>query len=234
MFINIKGKKVHFVKEGRGEPILFLHGWGGSIESLKGISDLAKNNYQVIRPSLPGFGLSDLPNPNWGTKEYADIILSFIKSFKFKKIILFGHSFGGSLGIYLAAQYPGLIDKLILCAPSFKREVKKSKGLVSRLPQPLRIIFYRIFFPQSDLWRFPRLESNFRKIVTEDMTSYLAKIKAKTLIIWGDLDKQTPVKGGYELKERINNSLLKIFPDVGHGLPLKKPELVFNEMKSFI
>jgi pimeloyl-ACP methyl ester carboxylesterase len=153
---------------------------------------------------------------------------------KLKKVILFGHSFGGSLGIFLAAKYPNLINKLILCAPSYKREVKKSKKLLIRLPQPLRIIFYRIFFPQSDLWRFPRLESSFHKIVNEDLTPYLPEIKAKTLIIWGALDKQTPIKDSYKLKEKIKNSQLSIFPDDGHSLPLKKPALVFDTIKKFL
>lgn len=234
MLINIKGKKIDFIREGRGEPIIFLHGWGGNINSLKGIADLVKTNHQVIRLSLPGFGLSNLPDSSWGTKEYADVILSFIKSIKLKKVILFGHSFGGSLGIYLTAKYPELFDKLILCAPSYKREVKKSKGILTHLPQSLRIIFYRIFFPQSDLWRFPHLESSFHKIVSEDLSSCLPNIEAKTLIIWGDIDRQTPVKDSYELKERIKDSRLKIFANEGHSLPLKKPELIFNFIKKFL
>lgn len=234
MFINIKGKKIHFTREGRGEPVIFLHGWGGDADSLKELSDLAKVDHQVIRISLPGFGLSDLPDSDWGIEEYGEALLSFIKESKFKRIILFGHSFGGSLGIYLAAKHPDLVDKLILCAPSFKREVKKPKKLFVRLPQLLRVILYRIFFPQSDLWRFPRLESNFRKIVSEDMTPYLPKIKVKTLIIWGALDRQTPIKDSYQLKEGINNSQLIIFPDDGHNLPLKKPELVFSAINKFL
>jgi len=234
MFINVQGKKIHFLKEGQGQPLLFLHGWGGSINSLTPLANLFSKKYQVINLDLPGFGLSDLPDPKWGVKEYSELILSFLKQTSLEKIILFGHSFGGSLAIYLAAKHPDFIDKLILSAPSYKRELKKSRNLLTNFPQLFRILLYRIFFPCSDLWRFPKLETNFRRIVQEDFSSYLPKINANTLILWGTADKETPVQDAYYLKEKIKNSQIKVYANEGHSLPLKKPELIFKVMEKFL
>jgi pimeloyl-ACP methyl ester carboxylesterase len=225
---------INYEEKGHGDPILLVHGWGGDHNSFKKLADLIPDAYRVIRIDLPGFGKSDLPKHQWGVEEFGRCLVDFLKTLNIGKVIYFGHSFGGSLGIYLAAHYPKLISKLILCAPSYKREAKKSKGLLTRLPQPLRIILYRVFFPHSDLWRFPRLEPNFRKIVKQDLTIYLSKVKARTLILWGETDRKTPIEQSILLHKEIPNSILKTFPDIGHNLPLQHPELVYQELKKFL
>jgi len=225
---------INYEEKGQGEAILLVHGWGGNINSLKQLASQIPNNFRAITIDLPGFGKSDLPGHDWGIEEFGYCLVGFLKTLHIEKVIYFGHSFGGSLGIYLAANYPKLISKLILCAPSYKREVIKSKGLLTRLPQPLRIILYRIFFPHSDLWRFPHLESNFRKIVQQDLIVFLPKIKAKTLILWGEADRETLIDQSTLLHKKIPNSILKTFPNIGHNLPLKYPELVYQELKKFL
>lgn len=229
-------KTINYLSRGKGQPIVFVHGWGGSIKSLEGLANLASEKYQSITFDLPGFGQSDNPDPDWGVKEYAETVINLMKKLRLSNIVYFGHSFGGSLGIYIAANYPGLIKKLVLCDSSFKREVKTSAmaRFFSKLPSKLKLFLYMVFFPNSDLYKFPRLEKNFRKIVVNDLSGYLSNINVPTLILWGEGDRQTPVDDAYELKNKIKNSILKIFPGIGHNLPLTKPELVYNELIKFI
>ena len=110
------------------------------------------------------------------------------------------------------------------------------KGFLCKLGMTNKIkrLLYRIFFPNSDSMKYPHLETNFRKIITQDLSHLLAKIKIPTLILWGSVDKDTPVPMAHELHEKIEGSTLKIFEGVTHGLPLKYPELVYKEMAKFI
>lgn len=246
MFITVDGKKIHYHQKGRGEAFLFVHGWGGSINSLMPIFNLACRDFKVIILSLPGFGQSDSPDPDWGVKEYANFLAQFLTKLGLNKINYFGHSFGGSLGIYLASYKPELFHDLILCASSYKRTGKTSTVvsqtkkilpgfiLSNKIGLFLKKIIYRIFFPDSDLLKYPHLESNFRKIVNDDLSQYLPKIEAKTLILWGNKDQITPVSLAYELKQKIKNAKLKIFSDSTHSLPLKQPEAVYQEVKKFV
>ncbi len=246
MMVKIGEKRVNFERAGVGKPILFVHGWGGTIASLKPLYLLAAKKYQVFILDLPGFGRSDNPDPSWGVEEYSRLLVDFLKRVGIEKINYFGHSFGGSLGIFLAANYPQAIEKLILCDSSFKRllkvsqTAKKLKKISQYLPffpkfEPqIKRMYYRIFFPDSDLIKFPQLESNFRKIMTQDLTDCLGKINKQTLILWGENDKDTPVELAHELQEKIANSQLKIFPNVGHGLPLDCPNIIFQELRRFI
>jgi pimeloyl-ACP methyl ester carboxylesterase len=82
--------------------------------------------------------------------------------------------------------------------------------------------------------KYPHLESNFRKIITQDLSGLLPEIKIPTLILWGSADRDTPAPMAYELNEKIAGSVLKIFEGVSHGLPLAYPKLVYREMIKFL
>ncbi len=235
MFITVDGKKTYYQQKGEGQPLLFVHGWGGSINSLECLSQLACRYYQTITLDLPGFGKTDPPDQSWGVEEYSRFLINLLKKLGLSKINYFGHSFGGSLGIFIASKYPQVINKLILCSSSYKRTKTSSKltRFFKKTPPWLKKIFYRVVFPRSDLFKFPKLESNFRKIITQDLTSYLDQIKTPTLILWGAEDRETPLPQAKELQQKIRNSQLKIFPNTGHNLPLKYPEKVFREIKNF-
>lgn len=235
-FISVQNKKVHYQTWGRGEPFLFVHGWGGSIESLTPLAKLFANTHKSFLIDLPGFGQSDYPNPDWGVQDYSEMIVELVNKLQLKKLIYFGHSFGGTMGINIAAKHRDLFQKLILCAPSFKRLNQKSGiiKLFTFLPISIKRAIYQVVFPNSDLYRYPGLETNLRKIVKEDLTSILATIKTPTLILWGEKDLQTPLAPSHELNKKIKNSKLKIFPNIGHNLPLIEPKLVYDEIKKLL
>ncbi len=245
MQISVQGKKIFYIQEGRGEPFLFVHGWGGSHTSLQKLSRFFSKQYTVYLIDLPGFGFSDKPDNTWGVSDYAELVKKFCESLKIKSPVYLGHSFGGSLGIYLSALYPKFISRLILCASAFKRKPVSSKtvSLGKRIYQSVpfikhtyqwaRPLLYRLFFPGSDLLRHPDLESNFKKIVTEDLTPFVPRISVKTLILWGEKDTQTPVEWAYELKRLIPQSELKVYAQKKHDLPLVSPEIVAHDVYQF-
>lgn len=247
MYIKIHNRKVHYKKIGSGKPIIFVHGWGGNLYSLHSLALLSSKKHCAYLIDLPGFGSSNNPPIHWGIEGYAQLINLFIQKEIKAKTDYFGHSFGGEIGIYLAVHCPTSIDNLILCNSAFKREVKSAKlaKLFNRLSNSqflpirklysfLKNIYYFLLKNQSDLAKYPHLESNFRKIVTQDMTPIIHRIKNRTLILWGEQDTITPVMLAYELKSKLINSTISIIPENGHNLPLKNPKLVWNEMQKFL
>ena len=237
MTLNLHGRIINYEVKGIGPVILLIHGWGGSLKSLENLTRLLSVKYKTITLDLPGFGKSEKPDPDWGVKEFARFLIDFICELKLRPVFFFGHSFGGALGLYLAANYPSYIKKLILSGGSYKRE-KPTSTPISRLfkwlPIFIKIIIYKVLYPQSDRFKLPSLEVNFRKIITQDLTPILPSIKLPTLILWGEADIQTPVELAKELNKKVLNSRLKIFPGIGHDLPLKYPEKVYHELTKFL
>lgn len=246
MKMNLNGKRINYSRKGFGKPILFVHGWGGSIHSLNGLSQFFSTSHECILLDLPGFGSSDLPEPNWGSSEYAELIAQFIKKLNLRNLTFFGHSFGGSIGIIICANHPSLISYLILCNSAYKRTRIKSETaslikryiysipVLNKFGPFLRRLGYLLFFRNSDLYKFLHLESNFKKIISEDLTPLLSRIKTRTLILWGEADTQTPVSLGYELNTLIKKSDFTVFPNIKHNLPIKEPQLVAHAVNEFI
>lgn len=233
---------------GEGSPILLVHGWGGSRASLQPLGTLlSKQGYKAILLDLPGFGQSDNPPPTWGTHEYAACVVEVMKALHISQYTYFGHSFGGSLGIYIAATHTNQIDRLILCNSSYKRSNKKSRLVVLKnISAPLARLFalgslnrlkmlaYKVMYPQSDISRFPRLEQNFKRIMAVDLRPFLTDITVPTLILWGEDDRITSLEEyAMPLTKTIKGSKLVVYPGVGHALPVRHPELLVADIASF-
>jgi pimeloyl-ACP methyl ester carboxylesterase len=246
--VYLNNLKMNYEVDGSadGRAVLFVHGWGGSISSLKALHKLAvKIGLNSFILDLPGFGESDTPPDNWRAANYGEIVHNFIDTVIDKQVIYFGHSFGGGIGVYNAAKYPKSIDKLVLCNAAVRRDPKISRSakLVRYVPfysrfkvyfNPIRNLYYKLFLPYSDILKEPELESVFRNIVREDLTDVLSEIDIETLIVWGKDDKQTTLTEGKMINDKLSNSKLVVIDDTGHNLPLKHPELVFNEINKFI
>lgn len=239
MQFKYKNKTINYEESGSGPTMLFVHGWGGNMDSLKGLFDEFSNKYRCVRIDLPGFGKSSNPDSSWGVEEYAECVKSFIGD---EQVIYCGHSFGGAIGIYLAAKYKN-ISKLILFAPSYHRKNNGTKVRAISFPgyhqvkmvlSPFRKVAYRILYPKSQALKYPHLESNFRKIVTEDLSPLLKDIDVRTLILWGDADSFVDISDAYLLNEGIKGSQLKVYNDVNHDLPFKMVDDVSKDIKLFL
>jgi len=246
VFIN--GLKINYKIAGEGPAILILHGWGGSSDSWTNTQEiLAKKNYKIIVPDLPGFGKSGLPSFALNVDEFCKILEKFISELGLDRFYLLGHSFGGALAVKYALKYPQKIKGLILVgAACFRRKNIKKRisflaakifKIFSFLPfYPLmRRIFYKIFFKKSDYPYFEGvMKESYLKIIKEDLSEDLGKIKVPTFIIWGQKDKIKKLKEGLAINKKIKGSVLKIIPGTGHSPHLEKPELLTREILGFL
>lgn len=236
-----------FVLQGKkpgNKNLVFLHGWGVDSQLwFKIIPKLAKQNYSLYFLDLPGFGLSQIPDITFGINDYKNIVCEFVKKLGLKKIILIGHSFGGSIAIKAASENPSFLDRLILVNAAGIRDRSKRKGLKSILSkaasplffpsfmQPLRIKLYQ--FIGSEYLNIPAMSKTFSKVVSEDLSPILTNIKKPTLIISGNKDRITPVSHAKFMGEKINGSKLEIL-SAGHFSFIDQPEDFVRELIKFI
>lgn len=219
--------------------IVILHGWGHNGELWQNLANkLGKN---AIAVDMPGFGTRSRTKPgmtdfsDWGVPEYAKWVDKKIS--KYKNVILIGHSFGGRVAAEIASKNPKYLKGLILSGspnlyrPSLntKIKIKTYKILKLFIPKNFRKLFY-----SGELREAGKLEKVFRKVVNYDQTKQIKKINIKTLLIWGEEDKDVPLRIAHEINSLIKQSELKINENTGHNSYLENPNLFFGYVQAFI
>nr|NJM02058.1 alpha/beta fold hydrolase [Desulfobacula sp.] len=117
-FTDIGGQALHYVDEGRGTPVLMVHGnptWSFYFRNL--IAGLSKN-FRAIAPDHIGCGFSDKP----GAEAYSYTLESrvrdletFVAGLKItEKINLVVHDWGGMIGLAFALRHPEMVDKIVI------------------------------------------------------------------------------------------------------------------------
>lgn len=114
-FLPIASGNIHYVDEGQGDVILFVHGtptWSFLYrEFIKPLSV----NHRCIAPDHLGFGLSEAPDSFGGTpKLHAKNLIEFIEKLDLQNITLVVHDFGGPIGLAAAIELPGRIRNVVM------------------------------------------------------------------------------------------------------------------------
>lgn len=105
--------------EGRGKPIVFLHGFGGSGFSWRFLYPDLSRSYRLISLDLKGFRRSDKPlDDRYSILDHADLVAQFLEKKRLKNVTLVGHSFGGGVALAtilkMRARAPRRVNKLVL------------------------------------------------------------------------------------------------------------------------
>lgn len=114
-WIEIEGNEIHYIDEGRGETILFVHGtpeWSFGYRNL--IKELRKN-YRCVALDMLGFGLSDKPtNADCTCLAHANRLKKFIEKLDLKKIHIVTNDFGGGISLSYAIEKPENVANIVL------------------------------------------------------------------------------------------------------------------------
>jgi pimeloyl-ACP methyl ester carboxylesterase len=117
-FFDSAGVKIHYIVEGKGEPVLLIHGFGGSIQydwAARGIIKELSNTFQVIALDNRGHGQSDKPHdPNsYGMNMVEDPIRQ-LDHLKIQKAHVVGYSMGGAITLKILASHPERLRTAVL------------------------------------------------------------------------------------------------------------------------
>lgn len=233
MFIELQGLKVFYDFVGEGDTVVLMHGWGGHVGSFKPVFDYLSKRFKVYVFDFPGFGKSDLPPKAWGTEEYGKFVMKFFKEVNIEKANIVAHSFGGRVAIWLAANFPEMMKKLVLIDSAgikpkrtlkyhIKVTIAKSGKRIFSHPifgkYGARLLnnLYRLVGSKDYQQQTGVMRSTLVKIVNEDLRELLPKITAPTLLIWGENDKDVPLAYAKIMEKEIKDAGLVILKDAGH------------------
>lgn len=220
MIYNYKGAKVFYeFKNGESQaPVILLHGWGRSCEDFNEIIKFYPYiSFLVV--DFPPFGKSSKEIEGWGLLTYADMLTSLCEELNIHAQALVGHSFGGRIAIIVAATNCTLAQKCILI-DSAGIKPKRSLGFkIKRFGFKIRRCLHlkQKYFGSADYQSLsPAMKKTFNDIVNTPLDKYAKKIKAKTLLVWGKKDNETPLYMAKKLLKLIPDSSLKIMEHGTH------------------
>lgn len=251
-FMALNGIKIHYRDEGAGTPIVLIHGTGASLHTWEDWTKDLIEHYRVIRLDLPAYGLTGQdPQKRYSSKDYVDLLDTFLTKLKVEKFHLAGNSLGGLISWLYASHHPEKVDKLVLLDPS-GFPFKSTPMVIKMAKTPVLNYFIRYVTPRSfieknikevyydhtlikastidryhDLIRFEGNREAFidrAYIEREDYRDRLSLIKATTLILWGENDAWIPVSDAPKFKAAIDNAQVVIMPKTGHVPMEERPK----------
>jgi len=190
-----------------GLPILMIHGALVSRRYLLPTAELLCAKYKVMVPDLVGHGNSSKPHRTLGVQEQAAVMAEYLRQNNIDRAIILANSYGCEVAVHLTANYPELVERLILIGPTCDRSCKQLFMQFLRLcrdgihehPSMTLVLF-------KDLWEMGIM----RAIRTSEiMLKYktleqVPKIQCKTLIIRGSNDPLAPEEWTHRVIRAFN------------------------------
>jgi pimeloyl-ACP methyl ester carboxylesterase len=237
--IDVDGVAVAYREAGAGDPVILLHGWGGSAASMQPVFECLRTHNRVVALDFPGFGASALPPVPWGVGDYAVCLRRLLDRLEIEKSTLIGHSFGGRVAIVYATTWPEQVDRLILVDSAGIRPAttprQQAIGLAARagkavlgLPglKGLRASARAAATARlgsEDYQQAGPLRKTFVRVVGEDLRPRLPRIQAPTLLVWGSNDDATPLADAKIMEKEIPDAGLVVFEGAGHFSYVDRP-----------
>ena len=229
--------------------------------SLPPFLDALAKRFTLFSPAHPGFSQSQGLEQIGSMEDMVFHYLDLLDQLKLEKATIVGFSFGGWIAAELAVRYPHRVDKLVLIdalglrvegarigdffqavTPRLyagRKQVREllfhdpeSELALSLLPDamsPDRLLLYfqSQVCPARIGWSPPYLHSL-------KLASRLWRIKAPTLVLWGDSDRLASSKHAEAYHQGISGSQLVMIEKGGHNVPLEQPEKVAKAVMGFL
>ena len=251
--VSVGGNPIQLMMGGSGDPLLVLHGAGGSEGPLHYAQALAER-YTVYLPAHPGFGAS--PRPDWleTIHDLAAFYNWFLESQSLYGCRAIGFSLGGWLAAEMVAAAGPVFGKLLLVGAV---GIKPQQGEIADvfIISPQQVIDL-LFHDPAQAPEYPQLfgtppspemaailERNREMAARVCWKPYmhdprlpalLARVNIPTRIIWGREDELAPLECGYLFQQAIPGSDLIIIDHCGHLPHIEKPQEFLQAARDFL
>jgi pimeloyl-ACP methyl ester carboxylesterase len=252
------GIRLHYLRGGEGELMLFLHGAGDT--SALYMSQLAEfgRDHLVVAPDLRGFPPSDQPP---GVEAYAmprllGDVHGLLRHFGRERCILVGNDWGGYIAWVFASAYPDRVERLIIInAPHpavYLREIRTSAAQIQAsqyereyssavAPYPSWYNYYRadpIKVPSSIAdaaqMEMPDLAARFFADAAKPPATTSLRVQVPTLVLWGMQDPVCLPGQLNGLHDYAPNATVVRIDDAGHRPMQSHPMLVNRAIRDFL
>ncbi|HTT23654.1 MAG TPA: alpha/beta hydrolase [Candidatus Sulfotelmatobacter sp.] len=223
--VALNGIEMSYETDGRGDPLLLLHGGGGCHEdwAYAGREEFV-HHYTLIAPDARGHGRSNNPTRTITHRQCAADTLALLDHLKIDRCKAIGLSMGGNILLHVATMQPERIEAMVVVSatmylPEQARAIMRQVSTGNQPASEWETMRKRHKLGDDQiiaLWEWQRgMKDSY-----DDMnftTESLSRIQASTLIVYGDRDFLYPVEMAVHMYRTIPRSALWVVPNGGHG-----------------
>jgi pimeloyl-ACP methyl ester carboxylesterase len=245
VFLEVNSHSIYVEQRGPldGPAVILLHHGLGAVPSWKQqAAVLAGTGFRTIVYDRWGYGRSD-PRPSLSQPSFnSDVedLLALLDELKIEQAHLVGHSDGGTIALYFAAQNPSRVMRIAVVAAhvyvedkmetgirqvgdSYRRDERFREGLRRLHGEKVDSVFYNWY----DGWVN---EEN----LGWDMRPVLAGIQAKVLVVQGSNDEHATIQHARDLFESLPQAELWLVPSGSHMVPQEMAEIFTQRLLNFL
>jgi pimeloyl-ACP methyl ester carboxylesterase len=223
--VQVNGETLHYVREGRGPAVVFVHYLGAHSRQWQRQITALKNRFTCIAFDQRGYGFSSF-NGRWDVPTSADDLKAGLDAIGVSAAHFVAYSMAGPVMLSFAARWPEMVRSLMLI-DTFAKNHKHSAERIAESEKCLRYMSMREYarqyaaarlmpsVPQAmvddivaayGLTRKQAYLDTLRGILTPDFTELCAQVRAPTLVVCGRLDVTTPVDYASDLTRLISGA----------------------------
>jgi abhydrolase domain-containing protein 6 len=234
-----------YLEGGKGETILFVHGFGMEKDGWGLFPKAFSRSYHLILPDLPGFGEnSRLESADYGVPSQVKRLNRFSESLGLKRFHLAGSSMGGYIAGFYASEYPQKVKSLALFNPAgvnspIQRDLWRryaETGEIALLYSTeegfeniLRLLFHHVppvpgafktYFAElgaSNYAFYGKVLRDLEHGGKDQLEERLSQVEARTLVVWGANDRILHVSGADRFRKGLKDVKVVILDQCGHA-----------------
>ncbi|MED2971980.1 alpha/beta hydrolase [Fictibacillus sp. B-59209] len=252
---NLRSVKMSYIDEGKGDPMVLLHGFCGSHQYWEEVIPELARDYRVIAPDLRGHGKSSISESACAVEDLSEDIKDLLQHLGLEKVTMFGHSLGGYITLAFADHQSNRLNGFSLIhstafpddeAGRKGRDEKiaqiKEDGMVGVIDQLVPKLFAAGTQQKSRISRAKDIgydtpaEGAICALVAmknrPNRNDVIQSAKMPVLLVAGDSDQVIPSEKTFSVSgEMITQILLK---ETGHMGMYESPHELIKEIKSFM
>lgn len=263
-FVTVDGSQIYVEQWGTGDPVLLIHGFGGSSHNWIPVADGLAERHRLVAPDLRGFGWTErVQDPEaYSLENQVATVLGVLDALEIDRAHVVGHSYGGGVALWLASRQPERVRSLTLVGSTFPGTEFDSGR---RLPRagPLTPVAVRLMLRPRFIRR--ALKSSYydpHKVDDSLIQEYRERLRVEgvnrayrgltakssrpqgsidldaltmpTLVLWGAEDPLLPAESGQRFAEAIPKGTFFTIPHCGHTPMEERPAAFVAALQPFL
>ncbi|MFG3720947.1 alpha/beta fold hydrolase [Streptomyces massasporeus] len=256
-FVAVEGLQIHYKRAGRGPALVLLHGSASSLQHFDRAAALLSDSFDVIRPDLPGFGLTGpRKDRDYRVPAYVATVADFLEALGVPRYAVAGNSLGGNIAWNLALDHPERLTGLVLVNATGYPEKEMPAGMRLTRHPLLRPVLRRVM-PRGAIERSLRSNVGSHSTIVDDAmvdrayqlmsrpgnrsafvdfcntdqpdrSAQIPRITTPTLVL-----RSAGIDGQHFTRD-IPDAEELVHPHSGHLLPEEEPQWVSDAIAKFL